>query len=153
AVGSTAGGGRSPHRRNRGRLRHSRSAASPCGKARRPTLSARLMSACSEDRVRIVSKEMLGGGWAKLMRYVIEVRQKGGDMHRLVREVEDHGHSVAVLPFDPERQTVLMTRQFRFAAHLNGHDGWLIEVCAGMIDGGETPENAVVREAREELGV
>jgi len=111
------------------------------------------MSAGSDDRVRIVSKEMLGSGWAKLMRYVIEVRQKGGDMHRLVREVEDHGNSVAVLPFDPERQTVLLTRQFRFAAHLNGHDGWLIEVCAGMIDGGETPANAVVREAREELGV
>jgi nudix-type nucleoside diphosphatase (YffH/AdpP family) len=87
------------------------------------------------------------------MRYVVEVRQKGGDSHRLVREVEDHGNSVAVLPFDPERQMVLLTRQFRLAAHLNGHDGWLIEVCAGMIDGGETAENAVTREAREELGV
>jgi nudix-type nucleoside diphosphatase (YffH/AdpP family) len=111
------------------------------------------VSARSDGRVQIKSQELLGGGWARLMRYVVDVRRKDGEVQQIVREVEDHGNSVAVLPFDPERQTVLLSRQFRLAAHLNDHDGWLIEVCAGMIDGGETPEEAIRREAREELGI
>ena len=111
------------------------------------------MSQSKQPRVRIRAKQLLGKGWASLTRYVVEVRGRNGAMQEIVRDIEDHGNSVAVLPYDAERRTVLLSRQFRFAAHLNGHDGWLIEACAGMIDAGETADQAVVREAREELGV
>jgi nudix-type nucleoside diphosphatase (YffH/AdpP family) len=58
-----------------------------------------------------------------------------------------------VLPHDPERGTVLLTRQFRYPAYVNGHpDGMLLEVAAGLLDA-DDPETAVRREAREELGV
>lgn len=111
------------------------------------------MSEGSDRRVRIVSQELMCKGWASLTRYVVEVRRRDGQTQQLLREVEDHGNSVAVLPYDRDRKTVLLSRQFRFAAHLGGHDGWLIEVSAGMIDPGETPDQTVVREAREELGI
>jgi nudix-type nucleoside diphosphatase (YffH/AdpP family) len=105
------------------------------------------------DRVRIRGKEIIYRGWASLARYTIDLRRSDGTMQSVVREIEDHGNSVAVLPYDQGRRTVLLTRQFRMAAHLNGHSGWLIEACAGMIDDGETAEAAVIREAREELGL
>ena len=54
---------------------------------------------------------------------------------------------------DPERRTVILTRQFRLPAFVNGHaDGMLIEAPAGLLDG-DDPEAAVRREAEEESGV
>jgi nudix-type nucleoside diphosphatase (YffH/AdpP family) len=111
------------------------------------------MTRRKDDHVRIRRKELLHEGWASVARYTIDVRRKDGTTQEVVREIEHHGNSVAVLPHDPDRGTVLLTRQFRLAAQLNGHSGWLIEACAGMIDEGETAEQAVRREAREELGV
>jgi nudix-type nucleoside diphosphatase (YffH/AdpP family) len=105
-----------------------------------------------DDRVRIFTREVLSKGWATLTRYVFDLRRRDGSWQRLTREVQDHGNAVAVLPVDRDRGTVLLVRQFRLPAHLNGHDGMLIEACAGIIDPGESAEAAVVREAEEELG-
>ena len=58
-----------------------------------------------------------------------------------------------MLLYDLDRATVLLTRQFRFPAYVNGHpDGMLIECAAGLVDG-DDPETAIRREAGEELGV
>jgi nudix-type nucleoside diphosphatase (YffH/AdpP family) len=104
------------------------------------------------DPIRIVRREEVHRGWMTLTRYTLDFRRRNGRNERVVREVEHHGDSAAVLPLDPERECVLLSRQFRLAAHLNGHDGRLIEACAGIIDEGETPEAAAQREAWEELG-
>jgi nudix-type nucleoside diphosphatase (YffH/AdpP family) len=106
----------------------------------------------SDHRVRIRDKQTLYRGWASLSRYTIALRTKDGATQEVVREIEHHGNSAAVLPYDPHRGTLLLTRQFRLAAHVNGHSGWLIEACAGRIDDGESAETAARREAREELG-
>jgi len=105
-----------------------------------------------DDRVRILTREALSKGWATLTRYVFDLHRRDGSWQRLTREVQDHGNAVAVLPVDRDRGTVLLVRQFRLPAHLNGHDGMLIEACAGIVDPGESAEAAVVREAEEELG-
>lgn len=48
---------------------------------------------------------------------------------------------------------VLLTKQFRFPAYVNGHpDGLLIETAAGLLDE-DDPATAIRREASEELGV
>ncbi len=104
-------------------------------------------------RVRIRETQPLYRGWVSLTRYAFDFRRRDGTWQPLAREIEDHGNSVAVLPHDADRDTVLLVRQFRLAAHLNGGDGMLVEACAGMIDDGETPAAAARREAREELGV
>jgi nudix-type nucleoside diphosphatase (YffH/AdpP family) len=66
----------------------------------------------------------------------------------------DRGNGVTILLRDATRDTVLLTRQFRLPAYLNGHpDGMLIEAPAGLLDGDDTDaEMAIRREAEEETG-
>ena len=105
-----------------------------------------------KDRVTIQSVETLSHRWARLDRYVIDYRRRDGRIDRLIREVHDHGNGATVLPYDAARGTVLLVRQFRLPAFLNGSDGNLIEACAGLLDGNE-PAECARREAAEELGV
>ena len=102
--------------------------------------------------VEIEKVEPLSRGWAKLDRYTLRYRRRDGREDRLIREVHDHGHGAAVLPHDAARGTVLLVRQFRLPAQLAGQDGFLIEACAGLLDG-DDPEACARREAEEELGV
>ena len=44
------------------------------------------------------------------------------------------GHAAAVLPYDPERDAVVLIEQFRPGAYAAGVDPWLIEVVAGIIE-------------------
>ena len=55
-----------------------------------------------------------------------------------------------VLPYDPERDAVVMIEQFRIGAAAGGMPMWQLEVIAGIIDEGETPEAVAHREAQEE---
>jgi nudix-type nucleoside diphosphatase (YffH/AdpP family) len=104
------------------------------------------------DRIKIEKSEILSQRWARLTLYTIRYRRRDGRSEMLLREVHDHGHGAAVLPYDPSRGTVLLVRQFRLPAYLNdGGDGMLIEACAGLLDGGD-PEACARREAEEELG-
>jgi nudix-type nucleoside diphosphatase (YffH/AdpP family) len=102
-------------------------------------------------RVRIETVETLSKGWAHLRRYTIAYTRRDGRCESQLREVHDHGHGAAVLPFDCERGTVLLVRQFRLPAYLCGEEGDLIEACAGLLDG-NSPEVCARREAIEELG-
>jgi len=62
------------------------------------------------------------------------------------REIVEHEDAVCVVPID-EHNNVLMVRQYRKAAQLN-----LLEVPAGGVEAGETPEETVLRELQEEVG-
>lgn len=87
----------------------------------------------------------------------ISQRQFSGEQSETVdRAVFVSADAVTVLPYDPIRDTVLLIEQFRPAAYLRGDMApWCLEVVAGRIDPGETPEEAALRETREEadLGV
>ena len=69
------------------------------------------------------------------------------------REVYFRPDAVSVLLVDEKQQKILLTKQFRLPAFLNGSDsGYLVEVCAGIIDEGEEAESTAHREVEEETG-
>lgn len=103
------------------------------------------------DRVRVVSETVLADDWAVLKKTVVEWRGAGGAWTEMPRETYDRGDGAAILLVDSERRTVILTRQFRYPAFVNGHDDLLIEVPAGLLDG-DAPAAAVLRELEEETG-
>jgi nudix-type nucleoside diphosphatase (YffH/AdpP family) len=73
------------------------------------------------------------------------------EVRRAVYRVAD---AATVLPYDPVRDRVLLIEQVRFGPMAQGDPApWLLEPVAGLIDAGETPEEAARREAVEEAGV
>jgi ADP-ribose pyrophosphatase len=68
-------------------------------------------------------------------------------------DVLRRGRAVAIVLFDPDRDSVVLIEQFRLPALLAGSSPWQIEAAAGMIDSEETPEAVAIRETREETGL
>jgi nudix-type nucleoside diphosphatase (YffH/AdpP family) len=104
----------------------------------------------SDDRVRILSSEILADDWARLTKFTIDLTRRDGVVERQIRQVYDRGDGAVILPVDPVRQTVLLVRQFRIPVYLDDDDGMLIEACAGLRR--ERSETAIRKEAEEELG-
>ena len=102
-------------------------------------------------RITVEKVEPLARGWAKLDRYTIRYTRGDGGEVVIHREVHDHGHGATVLPYDTQRGTVLLVRQFRLPAYLHDGDGFIIEACAGLLDD-DDPAQCAKREAEEELG-
>ncbi|MEV0094843.1 NUDIX domain-containing protein [Streptomyces sp. NPDC050738] len=102
--------------------------------------------------VRISDVEVLACDWYVLRKTTFDYRHSDGHWSREQRETYDRGDGATILLYDTERATVLLTRQFRLPAYVNGHpDGMLLETAAGLLDG-DSPEEAIRREAAEETG-
>ena len=109
------------------------------------------MTKFDRAKVAIVGQTTLSKGWTELSSYDIDYTASDGETHRLKREIYHRTPAATILLHDPQRRTVVLVRQFRLAAHLNGDPGWMIETPAGLLDG-EEPEAAIRREAMEETG-
>jgi nudix-type nucleoside diphosphatase (YffH/AdpP family) len=92
--------------------------------------------------------ETVHSGWAKYL--IATVRLADGRTFR--REIEDHGAAACVLPYDPERRTAVLVRQFRAPVHYAAHEPHALEAIAGIVDETDPAETAR-REAREEAGL
>lgn len=77
---------------------------------------------------------------------------KKGKTERHDREVYFRPNGATILLIDFDRKTVLLTKQFRLPVFLHGEKDQLLESCAGIIDEGELPEHAIIREVEEETG-
>jgi len=92
-------------------------------------------------------------GFFRILRYRLRHRLfRGGWSRVLTRELFERGHAAAVLPYDPETDQVVLTEQFRIGALQAPSGPWLLEIVAGIIEVGETPEAVVQRDAIEEIG-
>jgi nudix-type nucleoside diphosphatase (YffH/AdpP family) len=107
----------------------------------------------SNPDVRNLQVEVLSDHWYVLRRATFEHRQPDGSWRSEQREAYDRGNGAVALLHDPERDTILLVRQYRAPAHLNGHtDGMLLEAPAGLLDAGEDATAAMQRELEEEVG-
>ena len=106
----------------------------------------------SSDRVKIERAETLSDNWGRLTKYSIAYRRSDGVTEQQSREVYDRGNGAAILLYNKQRRTIILTRQFRLPALLNGDpDGMLLEAPAGLLDA-DDPVTAIRREAEEETG-
>jgi GDP-mannose pyrophosphatase NudK len=104
----------------------------------------------NSERIRIREVRTLSNDWYLLKKTTFDYRMSDGSWKTVTRETYDRGNGAAILLINRERATVLLTRQFRFPAYVNGsEDGMLIEACAGLLDD-RSPEEAIRREAEEE---
>jgi len=101
----------------------------------------------------MVEREVVYQGFFRLARYHLRHERFGGGWSPTIqREVFERGHAAAVLPYDPERDCVALIEQFRPGGVEAAAGPWLLELVAGIIEPGETPEAVVRREAIEEAG-
>lgn len=97
----------------------------------------------------IVQRIRLLEGWSRVDRVLV----RHADGTEWDRTLEDHGLAAAVLPYDPVRRTCLLVSMPRPAVLAFGSGDDLLEAPSGMLDDGETFEEAARREALEEAGL
>src|SRR5690554_3505238 len=103
-------------------------------------------------KIKIHSDQKLAGKRYSFREVNFDYIEEGKPTINQTREIFDRGNGVAVLLYNKERKTVVLTRQFRLAALLNGTpDRMLIEACAGTLDEVD-PMACMIRETREETG-
>ena len=105
----------------------------------------------TKDRVRIIDSTVLSNDWYVLKKTTFDFQRRDGAWQRQSRETYDRGNGAAILLFNRDRRTVVLTRQFRLPAFVNGHDGMMIEAAAGLLDNA-SPEQRIRAEAEEETG-
>ncbi|WP_422079561.1 GDP-mannose pyrophosphatase NudK [Ulvibacterium sp.] len=102
--------------------------------------------------IKNIKKQLLSDNWYTLNKFTYEYQKPDGSWETQYREAYDRGNGAAILLFNQEKGTVILTRQFRMPTYVNGNsDGMMIEVCAGLLDG-ENPEDCIKKEVEEETG-
>ncbi|MBX2830601.1 MAG: NUDIX domain-containing protein [Rhodospirillales bacterium] len=112
----------------------------------------------NHKNVNIIERKRGWNGYFKLDVYRLQHDKfDGGKSAVLEREVLERGHAVAVLPYDPIRDEVILIEQFR-PGTLSVQERypdmpiWLTEIVAGIIEDGEKAEDVARRETIEEAG-
>lgn len=104
------------------------------------------------NRVRIQNVEVLSDDWYVLKKTTFDFLRSSGEWQTQSRETYDRGNGATLLLYNLKQQSVILTRQFRFPAYVNGHDeGFLIETAAGLLDQA-SPEERIKKEVEEETG-
>ncbi|WP_313382735.1 GDP-mannose pyrophosphatase NudK [Pantoea sp.] len=103
-------------------------------------------------KINIIKDKLLSDNYFILRNFTYELATKNGEVVRHKREVYDRGNGATILLYNREKNSVVLTRQFRIATRVNGNaSGMLIEACAGLLDN-DTPEDCIRKEAIEETG-
>lgn len=102
--------------------------------------------------IKNIKKEVLSDQWYTLNCYTYDYQKEDGSWETQQREAYDRGNGAAILLYNPEKKTVILTRQFRMPTYVNSNKtGMMIEVCAGMLDD-QDPLICIQKEVEEETG-
>ena len=105
----------------------------------------------TKDDVVIDSETVLYEGYVALKRFTLKHRLfEGGWTNTFLRECVAMGEAVAVILYDPVKETVLLGKQFRLGSVQESP--WLLECVAGKMEPGESYEEVARRESLEEMG-
>jgi ADP-ribose pyrophosphatase len=101
----------------------------------------------------IVEKQVPYKGYFTLAKYWIRHKLfSGGWSPVFQREMFERSSAVAILPYDPTLDRVILIQQFRAGALTHPENPWLLEIVAGIYEENENPEAVAIREAEEEAG-
>src|SRR5215471_10316664 len=103
----------------------------------------------TNERVRIQAVETLSDDWYLLKKTTFDFLRSDGSWQRQSRETYDRGNGATILLYNRWKKTVILTRQFRYPAFVNGYQDLLIESPAGLLDE-RSPEEAIRKETAEE---
>ena len=103
------------------------------------------------DRIRILDVKLLSDNWYVLKTTHFEFRRRDGRWQEQRRETYDRGNGAVILLYNLAARSVVLTRQFRYPAYVNGLDDLLIEAPAGLLDDA-SPEECIRAEAEQEAG-
>lgn len=104
------------------------------------------------DRIRNLSPTLLSDNWYTLRKYRFDYRNRKNEWVTQEREAYDRGNGATILLYNPNKKTVILTRQFRLPTYVNGNeDGMLIEACAGLLEEDNALE-CIKKETIEETG-
>ncbi len=110
--------------------------------------------AFTREDVELLKNETLYKGFFRAEKITLRHRLfRGGWSAPLSREIFLRGEAVGVLLYDPVEDLVGLVEQFRIGAMDAPQSPWCLEVVAGMVEPGESPEDVVHRELEEESGV
>ena len=105
------------------------------------------------SKYKIIDKIKLHDGFFKLYDLSFtHIQHNGKWSPKISREIFSGAHVATVLPYDPIKNKILLLKQFRAGVLKKGHDPLVTEIVAGIIDDGETPQEAAKRECLEETG-
>jgi nudix-type nucleoside diphosphatase (YffH/AdpP family) len=103
------------------------------------------------DRVRVQDVKLLSDNWYVLKTTRFDFLRRDGQWQTQARETYDRGNGAAILLYSLAQRSVVLTRQFRYPAFVNGHDDLMVEVPAGVLDAA-SPEDCIRAEAEQEAG-
>jgi GDP-mannose pyrophosphatase NudK len=103
-------------------------------------------------RIKNIQTQILSDNWYILRKVTFDFLKSNGIWQTQSREAYDRGNGAAILLYNKEMKTVVLTRQFRMPTYLNGNkSGMMIEACAGLLDA-DNPEDCIRKETQEETG-
>ncbi len=105
-----------------------------------------------KDRIRVHETRLLSDNWYVLRTTTFDWKRRDGTWQTQHREHYDRGNGAVLLPYNLAQRTVLLVKQFRYPAFVNGHDDLLIEAAAGLLDDAE-PEVSHPRRGRGGAGL
>lgn len=102
-------------------------------------------------RIRHRDVRLLSDSWYTLKVTIFDWLRSDGEWQTMSRETYDRGNGATLLPYNRSTRQVLLVRQFRYPAFVNGHDDLLLETPAGLLDDHD-PETRIRIEVEEETG-